>query len=328
MVTHFLSTDEVRAYLRDFLSRLERLDPCPTTWCPVTKSGRDLFKILIPLVEQHYPELAKNIVVMPVGIEESTNTVNFATEGLPGEHIANKSVLLFDSSMHTGGTMCRIADEAIKLGASSVAIYSLVIKRGSKLIPTIWGIIVDDTDRIYFLLDKIPNGRLDSGPELNKDGTKRKIHNVFIRCLCEEHVKRPPLKCGVGSLDRVTWGDRHFNMVAGEHKECTYILQSGGEIVGYMSLHFSDPACLFITEIAIDEALKAKGYGAVLMRFADTLARQSNCLKVRLNAIENKVGWYERFDYQKIPGREPITLDHEIYWPMEHKVVRLPFKLV
>ncbi|MGB7748416.1 MAG: GNAT family N-acetyltransferase [Verrucomicrobiia bacterium] len=63
---------------------------------------------------------------------------------------------------------------------------------------------------------------------------------------------------------------------------------------GYLSLHFSDDKCLFITEIAVDEKQK-KGFGAILMRFADTLARQSNCLCVRLNAIENKITFYEGF---------------------------------
>jgi hypothetical protein len=88
---------------------------------------------------------------------------------------------------------------------------------------------------------------------------------------------------------------------------------------GYMSVHLSDPACLFVTEIAVDKKL--------LMRFADTLARQCNCLWVRLNAIEEKISFYEGFDYQKIPGRKPIVLDHEKYFPMEHKVVYLPLKL-
>jgi len=327
MVTYFLSTEEVRAYLRDFLERLRRVDPLPTTWCPVTTSGRELFKQLLPLVKRHYPALAKRIVVVPVGIEEATKAVVFSTEGVPGEHIANKLVLLFDSSMHTGGTMSRILDETIKLGASNVTVYSLVIKRGSRLIPTIWGVIVDDTDRIYFLLDKIPNGRLDSGPDRKKDGSVRNIHSVFIRCLCEEHLKHPLLTCGVKSLDRVTWGDRHFDMVAGEHKECTYVLETGSKIVGYMSVHFSDPTCLFVSEIGIHQDLQNKGYGAILMRFADTLARQSNCEWVRLNSIENMVSWYMGFDYKKTPGHDAIKLDDERYWPMEHKVVRLPFRV-
>jgi GNAT superfamily N-acetyltransferase len=325
MVTYFLSDDEVRAYLRDFLSRLERLDPLPTTWCPVTLSGWNLLREMLPLMEKDHPELAKTVTVVRVGINDETKTVKFDTDH-PQKHICGKPVLLFDSSMHTGGTMCRVVGEALKLGASSVATYSLVIKIGSNFIPTFWGVIIDDTDRIFFMLDKIPNGRLDSGPERTKDGQPRKIQTVFIRRLCEEHLKAPQLQSKVRSLDRVTWGDRHFDMQAGGHKECTYVLQTGKEIAGYLSLHFSDPGSMFVTEIAVDHSLTGKGYGAVLMRFADTLARQSNCEWVRLNAIENKITFYKGFGYKLIPGRDKISLDEEVYWPMERKVVSLSFK--
>jgi len=269
--------------------------------------------------------LATKITVVPVGIDPVSNAVKFETES-PTEHFANKSVLLFDSSMHTGGTMCRTVNEAINLGAAHVSAYSLVIKAGSNLIPTFWGVIIDDMDRIYFLLDKIPNGRLDSGPE-KKDGTIRKIPSVLIRRLCEQHLQTPPVESGVNSLDRVTWGDRYFDMQAGDHKECTYVLQTGNEIVGYMSLHLSDPSCLFVTELAVHQPQARKGFGAILMRFADTLARQSNCEWLRLNAIESKITFYEGFGYKIIPGRDKIRLDAEVYVPMEHKIVYLPFRL-
>jgi GNAT superfamily N-acetyltransferase len=326
MVTHFLSTDEVRAYLRDFLLRLERLEPIPTVWCPVTVSGTTLLKEMLPLMQVDHPDLAKKISVVAVSVNKEDKSIKFETKN-PESDITNKNVLLFDSSMHTGGTMRRSVTEALRLGAANVATYSLVMKRGSCFIPTFWGVMIDDTDRVYFLLKKIPNGRLDAGPEKDKDGNPRKSSYVHIQRLCEDHLKAKHINCGVISLDRVTWGDRHFDMQAGEHKECTYVLQTGGNIVGYMSIHFSDPNCLFVTEIAVDETCKKKGYGAILMRFADTLARQSDCLWVRLNAIEQKIGWYEGFDYRQIPGRPPIVLDDEKYFPMEHKVVYLPVRL-
>jgi GNAT superfamily N-acetyltransferase len=324
MVTYFLSKEDVRAYLRDFLQRLERLEPIPTVWCPVTNSGTNLLEEMLPLMRDSHPELAKKISVVPVGVN-SDKTIKFEIES--PDDLANKAILLFDSSMHTGGTMRRSITEAMRLGATAVATYSLVIKRGSCFVPTFWGVMIDDTDRIYFLLDRIPNGRLDSGPEKDKAGNIRKIPCVHIQRLCEDHLKSKQVNCGVISLDRVTWGDRHFDMQAGEHKECTYVLQEGTKIAGYLSLHFADPTILFVTEIAVDESCLKKGYGAILMRFADTLARQSNCLWVRLNAIENKIQFYEGFGYRLTPGRKPIVLDDETYHPMEHKVVYLPLKI-
>jgi GNAT superfamily N-acetyltransferase len=326
MVTYYLSNEDVNAYLRDFLIRLERLEPTPTVWCPLTWSGRDLLKQVLPLMRKHHPELEKKISVVGVGIDpEDRNKIKFNTKA-PKDDIANKTILLLDSSIHTGGTMSRCVEEAIKLGASSIATYSLVIKRGSSFIPTFWGLMIDDRDRIYFLLDKIPNNRLDSGPD-TKGGNPRKIPCVHIRRLDEGHLQKPQLKCDVISLDRVTWGDRYFDMKAGENKECTYVLEVGNKIVGYLSLHFSDSACLFVTEIAVCREQRQKGYGPILMRFADNLARQSNCNLIRLNAIGERITFYESFGYKKIPGRDPIKLDAEIYYPMEYKVMNPPFNM-
>jgi GNAT superfamily N-acetyltransferase len=318
MVTYFLSENDVVAYLRDFFERYGRLDPIPTVWCPVTLSGVSLMKKMLPLVEEFHPNLAETITLAPVQVE-SGKSVHF--EGTSEDDIRGKSVLLFDSSMHTGDTMRSCVKEAKKLGASAITTYSLVIKRGSSLVPTFWGVMIDDTDRIYFLLDRIPNGRLNAEPAADMAGNNKKISSVHLERLCEDHINREPITCGLKCLDRVSWGDRHFDMQAGENGACTYVLVNGSETIGYMSLHFANPISLFITEIAIDQRFEGRGYGGILMRFADTLARQSNCTWVRLNAVEDKVSFYEKFDYRLISGRAPISLDDKKYYPMEHKVV-------
>lgn len=57
------------------------------------------------------------------------------------------------------------------------------------------------------------------------------------------------------------------------------------------------------------------------MRFADTLARHSDCRFVRLNAIENRVSWYRDHGYTVVSGKEPLLLDSERYVPMERRVL-------
>jgi len=72
---------------------------------------------------------------------------------------------------------------------------------------------------------------------------------------------------------------------------------------------------------AIDTSQKKRGYGGVLMRFADTLARQGNCRTVILNAIDSEVGFYEKLEYKKVASAAPIPLDDETYWPMQRSVL-------
>jgi GNAT superfamily N-acetyltransferase len=76
-----------------------------------------------------------------------------------------------------------------------------------------------------------------------------------------------------------------------------------------------------IDEIAVDGTQQGHGYGAVLMRFADTLARHANCTTIRLNGIAEKVPFYEGMGYTKLGRGSPLRLDDEVYWPMERPVM-------
>lgn len=319
MVTYFLSLEDVRAYLRDFLARLQTFDPNPTIWCPITRSGTALLDQILDLVKADYPGMVERVSVVPIGVCEKTNALILGSDD-PAKDIVGKPVLLFDGAVHRGALMSRCVTEVLKLGASHVGTYSLVVKRGSNFIPTLWGVMIEDTDRVFFLLKQIPNNRLDAGSAKTGETTRR-TSCLHIRRLCGEHVDKSPVECGVASLDRVTWGDRHFDMLAGEHLQCTYVLHAGNEVVSYLTVYYSDEHCLVITEIAVDKKHHGKKFGGILLRFADTLARQSNCWVVRLNAIKEKITFYEGFGYKLVAGREPIRLDDEEYWLMERQVI-------
>ena len=86
-------------------------------------------------------------------------------------------------------------------------------------------------------------------------------------------------------------------------------------------MHRLENGGLMIDEIAVDLSQQKKGYGGVLMRFADTLARQGNCPVVRLLAIKNNVEFYKAFEFRLVEGKESIRLDDEEYWPMEKAVL-------
>jgi GNAT superfamily N-acetyltransferase len=317
MVTYFLGREEVSAYLRDFLNRLECLSAVPTLWCPLTRSGKALLDELLDLVAQQHPRLVETVSVVPIEIGDGDSQVRFA-HGDPAKDIPSQNVLIFDGATHSGRMMATCVAEVLRHGAAGVCTYSLVLKRGSTFIPTFWGLAVDDVDRAFFLLDEIPNHRLDAGgPKLP---TKKKALNIHLRLLSEAHLKKPPVVCGLGSMDRVTWGDRHFDMQAGGQRRCSYVLQQGDEILGYLTLSHAEPGSLAIDEVAVDRKHQGKNLGAVLMRFADTMARQFDCQGVHLHAIKDKLDFYKGFGY-KVVGETPLRLDDEEYWPMEKPVI-------
>jgi ribosomal protein S18 acetylase RimI-like enzyme len=119
------------------------------------------------------------------------------------------------------------------------------------------------------------------------------------------------------SLDRTEWEDRWFDMQTSELAPCTYVLENDSCIVGYLTVHTSRENHLQVTEVGVCKSQQGKGYGDTLIRFADTLARQSKCRAIRLQAIENKIGFYEKFGYTATAGATITTFGTESYLAME-----------
>jgi len=321
MITYFFGREEVEAYLEDFLDRLARFDPMPHVWCPLTESGTDLLGAMLNLVRDLHPEFM-NVVVVPALAEDST--VRFVDTNA-AELIKGQSVLVFDGAVHSGGLLKDCVTKVIGMGAERVCTYSLVIKRGTQFVPTIWGVTIEDVDRAFFLLSKIPNHRLDAGSPHGREPSKPAY--VHMRALAEEDTERPTVVSGLKSIDRTTWGDRYFDMQAGHSRRCCYLLEQGRKIVGFVTLSHVDHEILSVDEVAVDELERKKKYGAVLMRFADTMARSYNCQRVRLQAISNKVNWYKGFGYEQV-GSQSLKLGPEEYLPMEKAVVYNPARLL
>jgi N-acetylglutamate synthase-like GNAT family acetyltransferase len=275
----------------------------------------ELVEVLVEVVQSLAPQLLATTRLMPIDVEclpnGQVNKLDFREDEVA---LAGQTVLLLDGAVHSGRVMSACADHVLKHGASELTSYTLVLKRSSTFIPTIWGLMTDETDRAYFLLNKIPNNRLHAG---RTNSVQAPVH---IRRLDKGHLSQPPLVCGVPSIDRMTWGDRLFQMQTSHGSSCTYMLERGSTIVGFLSVH-EEPNKLNIAEIVVDPALQDTGYGGVLMRFADTLARQTDCALVCLNAIEARVPWYQQRGYEVSAGKQILELENERYQPMERRVL-------
>ncbi|WCJ58053.1 GNAT family N-acetyltransferase [Fontisphaera persica] len=313
MVTYYLGREEVLAYLRDLVERLSQFDSPPTLWCPLTRSGNALLDALMETCREQQPAFLDNVLVLPVETCEASPQVRFL-HGEPDADIAGRDVLLFDGAIHTGQTMIRCVEQLLNHGARSVCSYALVLKRSSRFVPTLWGVSIADTDRAFFLLDVIPNNRLDAGKRpISK---KKPVLSIHLRALSENHLSHPLVCSGVDSLDRVTWSDRFFDMQAAQGDRCTYVLEEGRTILGYVTLSQAGETSLSIDELAVDRQHQGKNLGAIMMRFADTMARQLNCLTIQLHAIAQKRPFYEGFGY-RLKADQPIKLATEEYWLMQ-----------
>lgn len=121
-------------------------------------------------------------------------------------------------------------------------------------------------------------------------------------------------------MDRTTWGDRFYDML--NHKgRITYLLEAGKNIRGYVTIEFRDEGILNIEAVAVEENFQKQGYGSALIRWAETLARQSQCDKITLWGIKKEVSKYEYLGYKIESGKNPIGLDGEEYTPMSKPVL-------
>lgn len=301
------------AYAKDFVMRLKALDPFPEVWCPITKSGSDIARFVRSVLRTVGSPIRPQL--LPISISRRGADVDVLFQrGDPAAQVPDKSILILDGAIHSGRTMIRCADEVLKYRPKELFSYSLVMKASSCFVPTFWGAGIDETDRAFFLLDEIPNHRLDA------DNPEKKQQPVHIERLDERHRGVPLVTVEVDSMNRQSWGDRIYQMKVspGLH---TYILVRTGKILGYLTIRFASDY-MSIDELAVDKQQRKHGYGGVMLRFADTMARQANCRTVRLNAINNKVSYYETAGYHKISNTDSIRLDDtEIYWPMERTVL-------
>lgn len=183
----------------------------------------------------------------------------------------------------------------------SITTCALGLRRTSSFIPSLWGVMVGEHDRVLLLDNILANNRL-----------TEKLPHVHFRKLCPEDSGKKQVCVRVPSMDRLTWDDRLFDMSCSEHERCTYLLEVGHKIVGYLTVHGRHRNSLMIDEIAVDKAYQGCGYGGALLRWAETLARFSNHKLLELWAIENEVGFYRKNEYEVV-GSESLTLGEEKY---------------
>ena len=126
-------------------------------------------------------------------------------------------------------------------------------------------------------------------------------------------------------MDRVTWGDRLFDMRTNpQHR--TFVLEAIKQnpesgIVGYITINQEDSDFIQIDEVAVNPSERGKSYGPLLVRFAENLARHGACKTVRLFSIENRVKFYQDQGYKVIQGDDWIALDDEHYIAMGKRIL-------
>lgn len=268
----------------------------PKQWFTLGLSGdRFLNDILIPLL----PDWIKDAVaVTRIRVDRNSGEVSDRNSHLNSAKFENKSALIIDSAIHSGRSMGLLSDKLFDMGVSSVLSYSLVLKRTSEFIPSFFGLLIDEHDRAFFQLEKIPNNRLYSASSLRKTDAKF----GSLRALREADVHRIPnsLKVDVASIDKISFADLWYSTKT--QNTHVFVYEVKGEICGYTAFKHEHET-LFIDTVAVAKNWHGAGIGASMMRWVESYARSSKCKKIELWAIDERVEFYRHL------GFEPSTSD-------------------
>ncbi len=303
MHTYFLGREEVAAYAKDLAERLLQLEgKFPGVWCTIGNSGEE---IALVVGESLPKEIRSKIQIIGINYDRDKKAISFQNRRDKNALPKNAPVMVIDSSVHSGTTMLAAHKTLRDLSVKDIFSYSLVLKHGSCFIPNLFGLVIHEYDRAYFLLEKIPNHRI------MPFGALRKLAQTDTR------RRQQRIKTGLPSIDKMTWCDLWYEVKTGGKN--VFVYEESGKILGFISFQNRN-GHLFIDALAVDKSQERKGIGGNLMRWAETSARLSCCRAIELWAIKNRIKFYEekaRFELKP----EEMELGSEKYCRMERALL-------
>ena len=247
----------------------------PLIWCAIGHSGQE---IAILLGDELPNQIKSELKIIPISYDRDKHLIRFENPRDKKALTKNSTVLLIDSSVHSGASMSAAHKALRQLSVKNICSYSLVLKHGSCFIPNIFGLFIHEFDRAYFLLDKIANHRI--------------MAVGALRLLAQTDVTRrqKSVKTDVPSINKMTWPDLWYEVE--RTGKSVFVYEDGGKIVGFISFQIKN-GHLLIDAIAVDKSQQRRGIGGNLMRWAETNARLSGCRAMELWAIENQIPFYQ-----------------------------------
>jgi len=304
LITHFLGREEVAAYGSDFARRLANLkSDFPSKWFPIGLSGEKIAEVVYGFLPQEFKD---KVEATTAYLDRKAGEVKF-DDPLTDVVFDEQPILLIDSAVHSGTTMLKISQHLSGLGAKNIISYTLMLKRTSTMIPTYFGILVGDRDRVYFQLDQMPNNRLCELPPfgvlrtVSKGDGGRKLHQLG-----------EPFK-------DFSLGDLLYDQETKKYRP--YVYEIGNDICGLVSFTRKKKHILFIDAWATSVDFQGRGIGGAMMRWAETWGRSNKCNLIELWAFDKAVPTYLKMGYAAVAGREMTLSPIHRYTLMTKKIL-------
>lgn len=185
--------------------------------------------------------------------------------------------------------MQRLIDALKEAGAKRFISYGLVLKNGSRFVPTYFGTVIDDKDRAYFELDEIPNNRLhDKKPMIG-----------ILRSLSDQDAEITIGDVGA-PFEEICVGDLLYDKETRSSQ--VYGYEEKGKIIAFISFR-KHGQNLFIDAVGTVVTERERGIASAMLRWAETWARSMRCTGVELWAYEGAIDVYTQYSYEFVDGQ-------------------------
>lgn len=211
-----------------------------------------------------------------------------------------KSILICDSIVNTGSTLLQMRKYFLDKGAKDVKTLTIFLRNGSKFIPNFWVSAIENYEDVIFGIKKYPINYYHKGSikkiEQTDCGNKINCGKQFIRQTIDDYYHRQCM----------------------DPECCGFLIEDEGKIVGILFLKYLSPSIVYLEAIGIAEDKQDLGYGSTLMSFLEDFCRMNRIKKVVMWAYEDRVGFYERFEFTKT-GRQSVLPAYGVFIEMQIK---------
>jgi hypoxanthine phosphoribosyltransferase len=211
-----------------------------------------------------------------------------------------KSILICDSIVNTGSTLLQMRKYFLEKGAKDVKTLTIFLRNGSKFIPNFWVSAIENYEDVIFGIKKYP---INCYPK----GSIKKI---------EQSDCGQKINCGKQFIRQTI--DDYYHRQCMDPECCGFLIEDEGKNVGILFLKYLSPSIVYLEAIGIDEDKQDLGYGSTLMSFFEDFCRMNRIKKVKIWAYEDRVGFYEKFEFQKT-GRISVLPSYGVFVEMEIK---------
>jgi len=194
-----------------------------------------------------------------------------------------KCLLVCEDSVRTGSSLNNVIKFARSNG-NDIVIVSLIMRRGSDIVPNFFAIEVHKGEKVVFPWDDLPIRCFNKG-------IIRKLNSYDIT---DENSRK--FKCGDERLDKFELADYYKNGML-DSRIRTYVLEDNGKLISMVHFYLFENEIVLRT-LFTRKDMHRKGYGMEMLKIVFCYSRYHGKKQIKLFSLDAVYNLYERIGFK------------------------------